>query len=86
MPQLQDVSSDQQSEGSAVKLTIDRDAAGRFGISPSDIDNAIYDQIGQHQVAQYFTQLNAYHVIVEAPAGTADEFQLSSIQSIYCRR
>jgi HAE1 family hydrophobic/amphiphilic exporter-1 len=67
LPQLQDVSTDQQSQGAAVNLTIDRDAAGRFGISPSDIDAAIYDQIGQHQVAQYFTQLNAYHVVVEAP-------------------
>ncbi len=67
MPQLQDVSTDQQSQAAAVNLTIDRDAAGRFGISPSDIDAAIYDQIGQHQVAQYFTQLNSYHVIVEGP-------------------
>ena len=34
-----------------------------------DIDAAIYDVIGQHQVAQYFTQLNSYHVIVEGPPG-----------------
>jgi len=67
VPQLKDVSSDQQSQAAAVNLTIDRDAAGRFGISPTDIDTAIYNQIGQHQVAQYFTQLNAYHVVVEAP-------------------
>jgi HAE1 family hydrophobic/amphiphilic exporter-1 len=67
IPELQDVSTDQQSDGAAVRLIIDRDAAGRFGFSPSDIDDAIYDQIGQHQVAQYFTQLNAYHVVVEAP-------------------
>jgi HAE1 family hydrophobic/amphiphilic exporter-1 len=67
LPQLKDVSTDQQSDGAAVNLTIDREAAGRFGISPNDIDAAIYDQIGQHQVAQYFTQLNAYHVVVEAP-------------------
>jgi hydrophobe/amphiphile efflux-1 (HAE1) family protein len=69
LPQLRDVSSDQQSQASAVQLTIDRDAAGRFGIAPADIDAAIYNLIGQHQVAQYFTQLNAYHVIVEAPPG-----------------
>src|SRR5262249_11548858 len=67
MPQLRDVNSDQQSNGAAVNLTIDRDAAGRFGIRPADIDTAIYNQIGQHQVAQYYTQLNAYRVIVEAP-------------------
>ena len=67
LPQLRDVSSDQQSDAAAVRLTIDRDAAARFGISPADIDTAIYNQIGQHQVAQYFTQLNSYHVIVEGP-------------------
>jgi len=67
LPQIKDVSSDQQSQAAAVDLTIDRDAAGRFGISPADIDAAVYNQIGQHEVAQYFTQLNAYHVVVEAP-------------------
>ena len=67
MPQLKDVSSDQQSQAGAVQLTIDRDAAGRFGIAPADIDTAIYNLIGQHEVAQYFTQLNSYHVVVEAP-------------------
>ena len=67
LPQLRDVSSDQQSQASAVDLTIDRDAAARFGIVPSAIDAAVYDLIGQAEVAQYFTQLNAYHVIVEAP-------------------
>jgi HAE1 family hydrophobic/amphiphilic exporter-1 len=67
LPEIKDVSSDQQSDAAAVRLTIDRDAAGRFGISPADIDAAIYNQIGQREVAQYFTQLNAYHVVVEGP-------------------
>jgi HAE1 family hydrophobic/amphiphilic exporter-1 len=67
MPLLRDVSSDQQSQASAVDLTIDRAAAARFGISPADIDSAIYNQIGQRQITQYFTQLNSYHVIVEGP-------------------
>jgi HAE1 family hydrophobic/amphiphilic exporter-1 len=66
-PMLKDLSSDQQSQASAVQLTIERDAAQRFGIQPADIDTAIYNLIGQHEVAQYFTQLNAYHVVVEAP-------------------
>src|ERR1019366_3481394 len=56
-----------QAQASAVMMTIDRDAAGRFGISPANIDAALYDLIGQDEVAQYFTQLNAYHVVVEAP-------------------
>jgi HAE1 family hydrophobic/amphiphilic exporter-1 len=67
MTLLRDVSTDQQSNGAAVNLLIDRDAAGRFGISPADIDAAIYNQIGQHHVAQLYTQLNNYYVVVEAP-------------------
>jgi HAE1 family hydrophobic/amphiphilic exporter-1 len=67
-PQLKDVNSDQQSAARAANLTIDRDAAARFGINPSDIDAAIYNQVGQREVAQYFTQLNAYHVVLEGPA------------------
>ncbi|MGH6957902.1 MAG: efflux RND transporter permease subunit, partial [Caulobacteraceae bacterium] len=66
IPQLADVSSDQQSDASAVDLTIDRAAAARFGISPADIDTAIYNLIGQAQVAQFFTQVNSYHVILES--------------------
>jgi len=67
IPELKDVSSDQQTGAGAVNLTIDRDAAAQFGIAPADIDAAIYNMIGQRQVAQYFTQLNSYHVVVEGP-------------------
>jgi hydrophobe/amphiphile efflux-1 (HAE1) family protein len=67
VPELTDVSSDQQSQGAAVNLTIDRSAAARFGISPTDMDTAIYELLGQDEVTQYYTQQNSYHVIVEAP-------------------
>jgi hydrophobe/amphiphile efflux-1 (HAE1) family protein len=67
LPELKDVSSDQQSQGGAVQLTIDRDAAARFGISPTNIDTAIYDLIGQAEVTQFYTQQNSYHVVVEGP-------------------
>ncbi|HKD22156.1 MAG TPA: efflux RND transporter permease subunit, partial [Rhizomicrobium sp.] len=65
LPELRDVSSDQQSQAGAVNLKIDRDQAARFGITPAAIDAAIYDQLGQAEVAQYFTQQNSYHVVVE---------------------
>jgi HAE1 family hydrophobic/amphiphilic exporter-1 len=67
IPQIKDVSSDQQSNARAVDLTIDRATASRFGIATADIDNAIYNLIGQREVTQYFTQMNAYHVVIEAP-------------------
>ncbi|HEX4741719.1 MAG TPA: efflux RND transporter permease subunit [Caulobacteraceae bacterium] len=84
VPELKDVNSDQESQGGAVNLTIDRNAAARFGIMPADIDNAIYNLIGQREVTQYFTQLNAYHVIIEAPPlmqGSTDIFNTVSILS-----
>ncbi|MGH8139529.1 MAG: efflux RND transporter permease subunit [Steroidobacteraceae bacterium] len=65
LPMLRDVASDQQTNGSMLSLTIDRDQAARFGIQPSVIDQTLYDAFGQRQAAQYFTQLNAYHVILE---------------------
>jgi HAE1 family hydrophobic/amphiphilic exporter-1 len=65
LPQLTDVASDQQNQAAAAVITIDRARASSFGISPSLIDATIYDAIGQRQVAQYFTQINSYHVILE---------------------
>jgi hydrophobic/amphiphilic exporter-1 (mainly G- bacteria), HAE1 family len=65
LKQLADVTSDQQANANTATLTIDRDRAARFGIQPALIDATIYDAIGQREVAQYFTQVNAYHVILE---------------------
>jgi hydrophobic/amphiphilic exporter-1 (mainly G- bacteria), HAE1 family len=65
LPILRDVASDQQTTSGMVALTIDRDAAARYGIQPAAIDQALYDAYGQRQAAQFFTQQNSYHVILE---------------------
>ena len=65
LPQLTDVASDLQNAAPAASLTIDRDRAATYGISPAMIDATIYDAIGQRQVSQYFTQINSYHVVLE---------------------
>jgi hydrophobe/amphiphile efflux-1 (HAE1) family protein len=65
LPQLRDVSSDQQNAGTTATLTIDRDQAARFGVLPQVIDDTLYDAFGQRQVTQYFTQVNSYHLILE---------------------
>jgi HAE1 family hydrophobic/amphiphilic exporter-1 len=65
LPELRDVATDQQTEGTTLTMTIDRDTASRFGIHPQLIDDTLYDAFGQRQVTQYFTQLNSYHVILE---------------------
>ena len=65
VPELADVATDQQNEAAAAVLTIDRARAASFGISPALVDATLNDAIGQRQVAQYFTQTNSYHVILE---------------------
>jgi multidrug efflux pump len=65
LPQLADVVTDQQLGGAAVNLVIDRPTASRFGVTPSTIDNTLYDAFGQRQINTMYTQLNQYHVIME---------------------
>ena len=65
LPELRDVATDQQTEGTTLQLKINRDTAARYGITPQLIDDTLYDAFGQRQVTQYFTQLNSYHVIEE---------------------
>lgn len=65
LPQLVDVSSDQQNRGLESWLTIDRDTASRFGITAQLIDDTLYDAFGQRQVSIIYTPLNQYHVVME---------------------
>lgn len=65
LPQLVDVATDQQNQAATAVVTIDRARAASLGISPALIDQTIYNAIGQRQVAQYFTQINSYQVILE---------------------
>jgi HAE1 family hydrophobic/amphiphilic exporter-1 len=60
-----DVSTDLLSNAPQLKVTINRDQASRFGISPQAIDDTLNDAFGQRQVTQYFTQLNTYWIILE---------------------
>ncbi|HZS46501.1 MAG TPA: MdtB/MuxB family multidrug efflux RND transporter permease subunit [Blastocatellia bacterium] len=66
IPQLRDVATDQQNRGLEANLIIDRDTASRLGITPQMIDDTLYDAFGQRQVSTIFTQLNQYHVVLEA--------------------
>jgi multidrug efflux pump len=80
LPELRDVASDQQDQGLQAKLVINRDTAGRLGITPQMIDDALYDAYGQRQVSTMFTQLNQYHVVLEVkPEFRDDPADLSSI-------
>src|SRR5262245_61039096 len=65
MPQLVDVSTDQQDRGLEATLVVDRDTASRLGISAKLLDDTLYDAFGQRQVAITYTPLNQYHVVME---------------------
>jgi len=80
LPELEDVATDQQTGASAVSLMIDRVTASRLGIAPATIDNTLYDAYGQRQISTMYTQLNQYHVILEAqPQFQQNPSQLSNI-------
>ncbi|MGA2099220.1 MAG: efflux RND transporter permease subunit [Candidatus Acidiferrum sp.] len=66
LPELEDIATDQQPGGLAVSLVFDRPTASRLGIAPTTIDNTLYDAFGQRQINTMYTQLNQYHVILEA--------------------
>jgi multidrug efflux pump len=65
VPELRDVASDQQEGGLRATLVYDRNTAYRMGITPSTIDQTLYDAYGQREVSTIFTQLNQYHVVLE---------------------
>ena len=65
MKELRDVSSDQQNKGLELRLVIDRDTAGRLGLQPAQVDEALYNAFGQRQVSTIYRQLNQYHVVME---------------------
>jgi multidrug efflux pump subunit AcrB len=65
LPELRDVSSDQQDRGLVTSLVIDRDAAARLGITAQMIDTTLYDAFGQRQVSTMYTGLNQYFVVME---------------------
>ncbi|HJR00150.1 MAG TPA: multidrug efflux RND transporter permease subunit [Methylomirabilota bacterium] len=65
LPELRDLSSDQQDAGLQVPLTIDRATAARLGVSTRLIDETLYSAFGQRQVSTIYTQLNQYRVVME---------------------
>jgi multidrug efflux pump len=81
LPQLADVASDSESRGLSAYIEIDRDTAGRFGITPATVDNALYDSFGQRIVSTIFTQSNQYRVILQADPSL--QASLRSLGDIY---
>jgi multidrug efflux pump len=66
IPGISAIDSDLQNKGLQASLDIDRTTAARLGITPQGLDNTLYDAFGQRQVSTMYTQLNQYHVVMEA--------------------
>jgi multidrug efflux pump len=83
LPELRDVSSDQQDKALRVNLDIDRVTAARLGITPQTIDDTLYDAFGQRQISTIFTDLNQYRVILSVKP--VFQHHPDGLSSIYLR-
>jgi len=81
LPELADVASDLEQQGTATDLVIDRATAARFGITPATVDNVLYDSFGQRIVSTIYSQSNQYRVILEADP--AIQLSLAGLAELY---
>jgi HAE1 family hydrophobic/amphiphilic exporter-1 len=82
-PELRDVASDQEVAGTTLTLTFDRDQASRYGLTAQIIDDTLYDAFGQREIAQYFTQLSSYEVIMEVLPSLQED--LATLDKIFLK-
>ena len=81
MPDIQDPATDQQTEGFALRVDVDRDAAMRLGVTMQAVQDTLYDAFGQRQVSTIFSQSNQYRVVLEAdPDWQADPHSLERLR------
>ena len=64
LPEIADVSSDQQNSGLSSNVVVDRDTASRLGLTAQAVDSALYDAFGQRQVSTMYKAINQYHVVL----------------------
>jgi multidrug efflux pump subunit AcrB len=83
LPEIADLTSDQQSAAPQILMSIDRQTASRLGITPAAIDGVLYDAFGQRPIAQLFTSLNQYYVILQAKANL--QLGPDALKRIYVR-
>jgi multidrug efflux pump len=81
-PEFDAVQSDMEQQGRQMMITIDRPTAARFGITPSTVDNALYDAFGQRISSTLYTQSNQYRVILNADLGNVHSLE-DALNGIY---
>ena len=83
LPEITDAATDLLANARRIMLTIDRNHASTLGISPQLIDDTLNDAYGQRQIAQYYTQLNTYPIILEIPPQLQRDF--TSLDRIFLK-
>jgi multidrug efflux pump len=83
IPALRDSNTDLQNRGLLAILSYDRDTASRLGVTPQQMDDTLYDALGQRQVSTMYEALNQYHVVMEVDPRYQQNPQ--SLQSLYVR-
>jgi hydrophobe/amphiphile efflux-1 (HAE1) family protein len=83
IPLIADVTSDLLANAPRLQITINRDQASRFGISPQTIDDTLNDAFGQREITQYFTQLKTYFLVLEILPDLQKD--LSTLDRLYVR-
>jgi hydrophobe/amphiphile efflux-1 (HAE1) family protein len=84
LPGITDVATDEMNAGPLLDITVNRDVASSYGITPSTVDNILNDAFGQRIVSTMYTMLNQYHVVLEVQPkfqygpGALDELYVSS--------
>ncbi|AGH73146.1 multidrug efflux RND transporter permease subunit MdtC [Edwardsiella piscicida] len=80
LPQLTDVSTDQQDKGAEMLLTYDRPTMARLGIEVSEVNSLLNNAFGQRQISTIYQPLNQYHVVMEVdPRYAQDERALDKM-------
>jgi multidrug efflux pump len=81
LPELANVTSDQQDGGFATEIVVDRDRATRLGVTMQAIEDVLYDAFGQRQVSTIYEQSNQYRVVMSAdPKWIADPQSLEKLR------
>jgi len=83
LPMLRDVTSDLQIKNPQIQVHIDRDRTAALGLTVEQVERALYDAYGSHQISTIFTPNNQYWVIMEL----APEYQrdLSALNLLHIR-
>ena len=72
-PELRHLVSDQREGGLRLRVDVDRDRAGRLGVTMQSVDDVLYDAFGQRQISTIYAQNNQYRVVLEATPEIRDD-------------